>query len=256
MITRETYVVPPFDIPQVDGSHTDPIFQDLGLTLERRIAALATERRTPFNIALAAAFEQMRRDVDAGDYAAVQRRFLQPGQGPDLTGALKFFDAPFWVQGKMRIAWRLGLHQPPRRRILDLGAGGGHFLFVAKFWGHSVQGLDLAESVSSTAAMYAGLRRAFAIPCAAGAVAAFDPLPPLGQFDLVTALLVTFCGPREKPWSTEAWSFFLDDVRANLLAPGGRVYLQLNAPLVAEDAWDYLKSQSIWCDEKSRQVML
>ncbi len=256
MMTRKSYVVEPFDIPQVNSSHLGPIFQDLRLTLDRRIAALATERQTAFTSALVAGLERMRSEVDADDYATIQRRFLKPGQDADLNGALKFLDAPFWLQGKMRIAWRLGLHQPPRRRILDFGAGAAHFLLVAKFWDHSVQGLDLAETVSPTAAMYAGLRRAFAIPCEAGAVAAFTPLPPLGRVDLVTALLVTFCASREGPWGKEAWSFLLDDLRANLLAPDGKVYLQLNAPLVTGDVWEYLKSQAIWCHEKSRQIML
>jgi hypothetical protein len=57
----------------------------------------------------------------------------------------------------------------------------------------------------------------------------FLPLPDLGKkFDLITGFMVCF-NEHKQPglWGVPEWNFFLDDL-AEHLAPGSRVWLELN----------------------------
>jgi hypothetical protein len=60
----------------------------------------------------------------------------------------------------------------------------------------------------------------------------FEPLPSLGRrWDLVTALLLWFNTTArngvEVPWGVDEWTYFMDDLVANQLRPGGHCYLTL-----------------------------
>lgn len=51
----------------------------------------------------------------------------------------------------------------------------------------------------------------------------------LGRFDLVTAYRCQFnYNPaRKRLWTVDEWAFFFDDLRQNVLKPGGRFVLKL-----------------------------
>ncbi len=142
----------------------------------------------------------------------------------------KFADVRYWLKVNVERAQDLGLHHAKPLRILDLGCGAGYFLYVNQCLGHEVLGLDVDDVplYRETTAML-GVRRVIARiePC--------TPLPDLGgRFDLITAHCICFqkvrpLGDEEwVQWGAKEWQFFLDDVRARLLAPGGRLLLDFN----------------------------
>ncbi|HEX8106125.1 MAG TPA: class I SAM-dependent methyltransferase, partial [Kofleriaceae bacterium] len=127
------------------------------------------------------------------------------------------------------------LHDGPRRRILDLGSGGGYFVAVCRHLGHSCDGTEVPASrlSSATAVSYAAVRAALRIgPTIDLAIAANTPIevPAIEprSYDLITAHKICFNGHmRPKVWSTPEWRFFVTDV-CRFLAPGGQLVLELN----------------------------
>jgi hypothetical protein len=53
-----------------------------------------------------------------------------------------------------------------------------------------------------------------------------QPMPALGRFDVVTAYRAQFNRSNGRLWSFDEWSFFLDDLRDNVLKPGGRLVIK------------------------------
>lgn len=53
-----------------------------------------------------------------------------------------------------------------------------------------------------------------------------QPMPALGRFDVVTAYRAQFNRSNGRLWSIDEWSFFLDDLRDNVLKPGGRLVIK------------------------------
>lgn len=120
----------------------------------------------------------------------------------------------------------LDLDRLPPQQILDLGCGGGFFLFVARHLGHEGLGLDLAG-----VPVFDALIDLLHVERKVHRVTAFESLPDLGRkFDLITAFATAFQGSKEDSWRWGAaeWDFFLNDLRSRL-NPGGRIFLDLNA---------------------------
>ncbi len=91
--------------------------------------------------------------------------------------------------------------------MLDLGCGGGFFLFIARNLGHSVLGLDIEH-----VALFTELLDLFRVPRMVWRINAFEPLPDLGQkFDWITAFSTNFYlyHPTKERWGTAEWDFFL-----------------------------------------------
>jgi SAM-dependent methyltransferase len=125
----------------------------------------------------------------------------------------------------------LKLHRSEPKRVLDLGCGGGFFLFIARNLGHSVLGLDI-EHVP----LFTELLELFQVPRVVWRISAFEPLPDLGQkFDWITAFSTNFYlyHPTKERWGTAEWDFFLGDLGQHL-APGGKIFFGLN-PLYGGD---------------------
>ncbi len=149
---------------------------------------------------------------------------LLPGQN-----WTKYFDAARWLKLNVRRAQDLGVDRDPRSlRVLDLGSGAGYFLFVCKELGHPGIGLDVPEP-----AFYGDIFRQLGLERIEARIKAGEPLPEAllagGKFDLVTAFSIAFNGHKsERLWGPAEWDFLLDDLRDRFLAPGGRVYFDLN----------------------------
>jgi len=126
----------------------------------------------------------------------------------------------------------LKLDQPPRLSILDIGCGGGFFIAVAKFLGHSCTGTELHPEALSAHVRESYQRYLTALGCTADhevlVVKPFEPLNLRRQYDLITAGLVCFDELPSGAWSRREWEFFFDDIY-RYLTPGGRVYIELNA---------------------------
>ena len=110
--------------------------------------------------------------------------------------------------------------------MLDIGCGGGFFLFVAQALGHEALGLDVAGIPA-----FDELVELLGVERVVHKVTAFERLPDfVRNFDLITSFATAFHGGKEDNWrwQAEEWEFFLRDLK-DRLNPGGRVFFELNA---------------------------
>ena len=172
------------------------------------------------------------------------RRFLTPPDRQRLSGIqqryagpsnpwAKYADIDHWLRVNRERVQDLKLHRVSRQQVLDLGCGGGFFLFILKRLGHSVFGLDADESP-----LFQELLAAFEVPRFVWSIKPFEPLPDLGRrFDWITAFSVGFnrYHPGGKRWDPAEWDFLLDDLQQHL-EPSGKIYLALN-PMPSGEYW-------------------
>jgi SAM-dependent methyltransferase len=137
----------------------------------------------------------------------------------------KYADVRRWLQLNIVRAQDLKLHRCPPKSVLDLGCGGGFFLFVLQHLGHTCLGLDIEEYP-----LFTQLLDLFHVERRIWSIRAYEPLPDLGRkFDLITAFSIDFNRESKRDWWWDApeWEFFLDDMQRHL-KPGGRIFLGLN----------------------------
>lgn len=137
----------------------------------------------------------------------------------------KYADVKRWLRLNIVRAQDLKLHRCPPKSVLDLGCGGGYFLFVLQQLGHTCLGLDIDEFP-----LFTRLLELFRIERRVWAIRPFEPLPNLGRkFDLITAFSIDFNrdSKRDWWWGPAEWAFFLDDLERHLNS-GGHIFLGLN----------------------------
>jgi SAM-dependent methyltransferase len=153
--------------------------------------------------------------LDQNRLAEIQKRYA--GE--------KYADVDQWLRVNRERVQDLKLHRSSPQRVLDLGCGGGFFLFILKRIGHSVLGLDVDESP-----LFKELLEVFGVPRTVFRIQPFEPLPDLGQqFDWITAFSIGFDRYRatNSRWGPGEWDFLLRDLELRL-TPGGKIYLTLN----------------------------
>jgi SAM-dependent methyltransferase len=137
----------------------------------------------------------------------------------------KYADIDHWLRVNRERVQDLKLHRSPPQRVLDLGCGGGFFLFILKRFNHSVLGLDVDRSP-----LFAELLDVFGVPRVVCEIKPFEPLPNLRQqFDWISAFSIGFDRHAETHarWGTKEWDFLLRDLQRQL-APGGKIYFTVN----------------------------
>ena len=136
----------------------------------------------------------------------------------------KYLELPRWIRINLQRVHYLDLDWGRRKQILDLGSGAGYFLFICKWLGHDVLGLDV-----DVVPMYGEMTESLGVPRVVSRVKAFEPLPEFDhQFDLITAFMICFHGHKSAAlWGPRQWEFFLDDLETRL-KPGGRIHLSFN----------------------------
>jgi len=152
-------------------------------------------------------------------------REIQQRYANSTAGYAKYANIEPWLRLNRERVQDLKLHRSAPKRVLDLGCGGGFFLFILKNLGHSVLGIDVERVV-----LFTELLELFAVPRVVCRISAFEPLPDLGlKFDWITAFSVNFnlYHPSKERWGISEWDFFLRDLRDHL-APGGKVFFGLN----------------------------
>src|SRR5881398_673544 len=173
-------------------------------------------QRSIFRVPLA----PMLAKVDQQRAREIQQRYAN-----STAGYAKYANIEPWLQLNRERVQDLNLHRSVPKRVLDLGCGGGFFLFILKNLGHSVLGLDIERVV-----LFTELLELFGVPRVVCRISAFEPLPDLPQkFDWITAFSVNFnlYHPSKKRWGTQEWDFFLRDLQRHL-APGGKIFFGLN----------------------------
>jgi SAM-dependent methyltransferase len=186
--------------------------------------SLASARRHTLRLLRPTRFRlETRRVIDTIDHAGFERirqRYAVKGPSADWP---KFLDLERWIDINIRRIREIELDVARRKRVLDLGCGAGYFLYIAQLLGHEGVGLDLDQLP-----MFRDITRLLGVPRVIRRIRAFDPLPDLGKFDLVTAFLICFNNHKQPElWGVPEWQFFLDDL-AKHLTPRGRVWLELN----------------------------
>ncbi len=94
--------------------------------------------------------EPMLAQIDRERAREIQQRYAN-----STAGYAKYANIEPWLRLNRERVQDLKLHRSASKRVLDLGCGGGFFLFILKNLGHSVLGLD----VERVAAFY-GIARA------------------------------------------------------------------------------------------------
>jgi SAM-dependent methyltransferase len=143
----------------------------------------------------------------------------------------KYADVKRWLRLNIVRAQDLKLHRSPRQSVLDLGCGGGFFLFVLQHLGHDCLGVDIDEFP-----LFRQLLDLFEVERRIWTIRPHEPLPELGRkFDLITAFSIDFNreSKRDWWWGPAEWAFFLDDLNRHL-NPGGRIFLGLNPAINKE----------------------
>ena len=166
--------------------------------------------------------------IDQKGLDALRDKYPRRAESPKIN---RFEDANYWVRINLKRVQDLWLDRARPMRVLDLGCGSGFFLYICKYFGHDVVGLD-----RDTNPMFRATTEFLGVPRVAADIDPFTPLPELGEkFDVVTAYRICFqrIGELQKDssweeWGPKEWTFFLDDVRTRLLRPGGRLLLDFN----------------------------
>ena len=154
-------------------------------------------------------------------------REIQARYGHSTTIYTKYADVGRWLKRNLPRVRRLKLDRAEPKEILDLGCGAGFFLFIANQYAHKGLGLDVGhhEVCNELLDLFGVERRVWRIE-------AFQPLPDFGRkFDLITAFSTAFHRNPDKSvaWDTEEWNFFLDDLFAHQLKPGGEIFFDINS---------------------------
>jgi SAM-dependent methyltransferase len=158
--------------------------------------------------------------IDPKAFEQIRQRYSVKGPSLDWP---KFLNLERWIDINIRRIRDIELDLGRPKRILDLGCGAGYFLYIAQLLAHEGLGLDLDQLP-----MFGDLTSLLGVRRVIWQIKAFDPLPDLGKFDLITAFLICFNRHKQaNVWSVPEWEFFLDDL-AKHLTPRGRVWLELN----------------------------
>jgi SAM-dependent methyltransferase len=136
-------------------------------------------QRSIFRVSL----EPMLAQIDRERAREIQQRYAN-----STAGYAKYANIEPWLRLNRERVQDLKLHRSAPKRVLDLGCGGGFFLFILKNLGHSVLGLDVERVV-----LFTELLELFGVPRVVCRISAFEPLPDLPQkFDWITAFSVNF----------------------------------------------------------------
>ncbi len=137
----------------------------------------------------------------------------------------KYADVDHWLRVNRERIQDLKLHRSRPQRVLDLGCGGGYFLFILKRFNYSILGLDVDRL-----SLFRELLEVFGVPRIVFEIKPLEPLPNLRQqFDWITAFSIGFDRHLETTarWGAKEWDFLLRDLQSRL-APGGKIYLAVN----------------------------
>ncbi|MDQ2867040.1 MAG: class I SAM-dependent methyltransferase [Verrucomicrobiota bacterium] len=186
-------------------------------SFRRHIAFIKRHHYFPIQLTASAII----RTIDRKQFEAIRARHSVEQPGEHFP---KYLDLRRWMQINLRRAYAIDLALATPRRVLDLGCGAGYFLYVCKYLGHEVLGLDLDE-----VDMYRELTELLRVPRVIARIDAFRPLPAFERpFDLITAHLICFNGHKSDAlWGAREWEFFFNDA-ARHLTPRGEIHLSLN----------------------------
>jgi len=241
--------VQPKPLPKVADEHHVGVFGRFEDVVNDRIARLETSTDS-FDKEKARFFRYLRDLVDPVKYGEMQEFQLSDAKLNPNSNYSKYIDPAIWFESKLAIAHRIGLHRRAPLDILDIGTGPGHFLVVAEFYGHRAVGTDLpvlTTGVLERGHLYDALSDIYQTRRIPLKIEQFQPLPRFERrYGLVTAFLAAFnVDPDKKPWSVEAWKFFMNDLQENVLTEDGVAFMSLTDGKLKPEVWEYLSAWSV-----------
>ncbi len=196
-------------------------------------------------------------------YAQLQARHAETvANATRSDGDHKYLDIPYWVGHKFSLTQKLGLVGEAPRKVLDLGTGAGHLLYVLRELGHTAVGVDGTNAIHSDVANLLKVDRRTA------PISAQTLLPNLGhKFNLVTSVWINYDRTSSSPlpvyWGARDWAFLLNDLVAHHLTFPARVHLELNEHQLVPGVYaqnaellDWFKSQGAMVDSRAGIVNL
>jgi hypothetical protein len=253
------YRVEPKPLPSVRELHYTGIFGEFEDVVDVAIARYAGSE-DPVEQERARFFRYLKLRVDPAKYGAMQDFQLTDEKVRRNLDFTKYIDPTMWFESKLAMAHLIGLDTRAPISILDIGTGPAHFPVVVEFYGHSVIGTELpvlATGQLERGHLYDALGDIYQIRRIPLKIEPFTPLPDFGQrFDMVTTFLAAFnVDMREgpwKPWTIEAWRFFMRDLAANVLSEGGEFFANLAKEKTPDDVFAYLMAHAARFDAEKR----
>lgn len=241
------FVCPIEDLERVPRKDLlEGMFGRFDQVLEARLAAGG--RDSAFEHVLSELFEYLVVRYDWRDYAEIQKCHLAPENRRSAHNLLKYLNAAFFLEQKLHFVFLAGMNERPFGKLLDLGAGPGHFDIICSWLGWDVMALDHPVTGpgkgNAINHLYHDLAQFWGIPRVLEPVTRQTRLTKVeGRFDAVTAFMINFNsvrGPDGRPqeWNTNDWRFFLHDMAVNRLEPNGFVFLNPLEGLTSEKVWD------------------
>ena len=174
-------------------------------------------------------FDRVTDLVDREKVADLQAFVAENAARLSAAPAFRYLDIPLHLAHKSRLFVMLDLDRSDPRQILDLGSGAGHFLLLAKCYGHQGLGLDVPNEIYDRMCDLYGLDRI------ARTVVSGSALDLPDGFDLVTAMDMTFNRPVGRArvgrsstfWTVEEWRWFFSEIGRAMKYPG-RIFFHLN----------------------------
>lgn len=241
--------LPVVRVKHVNERFLPGMFGDFEETVTDHIAKLKADdswqsaEKVPF-------FEHLLNTVDQEKYRELRDFYLSPPR--IVSSALKYLDPVNWFEEKFGHVFRLGLHEKPPMRILDIGTGPGHFMVIANFYGHTTLGTEIPDHTirEGPTQLYNALENIYGTKRLRHRISPLTPLTEIaGEYDLVTAFSAAFnLAKGGVLWDRPTWDYFLASLRKDVLAENGEFFLMLVKLKTRDDIWAYLASLAQWSD--------
>lgn len=186
-----------------------------------------------------AMYDRVSASIDRTAYAALQDQYRDAIEASEELAVTKYLDLAPWFMIHSRIARLLDIDTRPKCSILDIGAGGGQFLAIAKAYGHEVLAFDQPNP-----SIYGDLLNLCGIPRIEGSVKLGQPLPDtIGRFDLIMIngqVFDVFPKDNSRRWDTAEWASFLEYLTATHLEYSSTLFVGLNKSAGPTGVEDFL----------------
>ncbi|NNC73238.1 MAG: class I SAM-dependent methyltransferase [Sphingomonadaceae bacterium] len=186
-----------------------------------------------------AMYDRVAATVDGDAYAALQQKYRDEVEVSDELAVTKYLDLAPWFMIHSRLARLLDIDKRARCSILDIGAGGGQFLAIAKAHGHEVLAFDQPHPP-----VYGDLLKLFEIPRIEGSVKLGEKLPEeIGRYDLVVINGQVFDvqpNDRTQRWDVPQWASFIEYLCDEHLTYPGTLFIGLNKSAGPTGVEDFL----------------
>ncbi|MEM8694449.1 MAG: hypothetical protein AAGE05_00320 [Pseudomonadota bacterium] len=186
-----------------------------------------------------AMYDRVTASVDRDAYAALQEQYRAEIESSDELAVTKYVDLAPWFMIHSRIARLLDIDIRPRCSILDIGAGGGQFLAIAKAYGHDVLAFDQPKPT-----VYGDLLKLYGISRIEGSVKLGKPLPDhIDRFDLIMIngqVFDVFPQDRSTRWNVPEWASLLEYLCNTHLNYPGTLFIGLNKSAGPTGTEDFL----------------